>query len=540
MPQREEPFAYNFADDFLGGVNSYFPANKLGQNFMTQAQNAWVNENGILTRRPGITQVGTVSAIPAGTADRILSMEVGGAGDQKKLYMLRKNTSGQAYLESWDGSNWLTSQAAFGATFTNIADMTWARDSGGTEYMYMTSDSSSAGVYRATITNSAVAPTVSAWPSDTNTDPQKGMTTIFLHDQWIFGTGVWLTNREKIYYSSNWPYIEVWDRTQFFVAVGTLQGQRVVTAAPYQERSLFIGMEGSTFLLQLGRESIGLDSSLITVSSDIGAGAFKTTAVEQDLFFFTQERDIRSLTRTLQDRGTGVRSVPISLPITDKMEGIAKDVLILSTMAFHNGRVWVSFPTASNLNTWELWVFDISLQRWFGPMVLKDSSGTQLNVQALAKTASNPGDSSIASGDNKLYFATDDVTGGTSRFQVYELDDTVFQDAGSTNIDMDVITRASDLESPHRTKHFRYGKITYLKVTGTTGSFKLSARVDFGPWHLMGVFFYTSGDEIITQEFDMRRLPRGELLQFRVECSDTNTHPEIERLIVTGHILPLR
>ena len=56
---QEEDFYFNI-DDFLGGVNTLIPPNKGGVNFLVSGQNVIIKESGVVTRRSGISKIGSI------------------------------------------------------------------------------------------------------------------------------------------------------------------------------------------------------------------------------------------------------------------------------------------------------------------------------------------------------------------------------------------------------------------------------------------------------------------------------------------------
>jgi len=201
----------------------------------------------------------------------------------------------------------------------------------------------------------------------------------------------------------------------------------------------------------------------------------------------------------------------------------------LSSLAFYNGNIWFSFKKSDG--TYRLYTFNVSTKRWTGPHILSDSSGNEMEVHSMHVASGDPGTSEVGTRSSHLYFLTLQGT----QAGVYELIESAVVDSGATAIDLDVHTKVHDFGSPHEEKLLRHGEIEYKKVTGTSGTFTVQVRKDWGDWKTVATIDYTKGNTVDRNRFSLNSLGRGRQFQFRIRCTDTNTQPEIIRLVINGY-----
>jgi len=589
---QEEDFHFNI-NDFLGGVNSYIPPNKGGNNFLTKCQNAVVLDNGTITRRPAITRVGTIDtsldggASPFGdgitaVANHATDIAVLGEGESRNIFVVFTAlhtveedgpdfTAKYAicvtnYNDPTSGSDWNYSEVSSadpatldfpvsGLSDTNLGDnietmssSAYVRESTGTEYLYIVAAFTglSAGGYgvdgkswsKWSIPESGDATEWSTIPDSDNTPP-AGARYVLNHGDRIWAAGLVGDNRELLYHSNVVALTgngnEYWDRETDWNPFGTSSGEAIRGIGGYKENMIFVGLEGTIALLAVGTSADKLDWRVIYVSKDIGVGAHRTIVnVSEDLFFMDQAGQVRALTTQLAERGSAVRSGSISLPIKDRTDQ-AYDIF-RSNAAFFDGSYWLSFPVDGG---WELYSYSIELSIWSGPHVIKNSSGAELNVISMVvNSGGEPGSVAVNQRSRALYFLTDDgVEDSGTRYQVYKIDSSSVKDDASTAIDVEVITRAHDFDFPHIDKWLKWVEISYYRVDGATGSFDFWCRTDFGDWVLIAdAVNYTEG----TAEIQWKKFPIGELVgrgrvfQFKITSSDTTTNFQIERIIASG------
>jgi hypothetical protein len=549
-------FTYNFVNDFLGGVNSYFPPNKLGDNFLTQAQNALINENGILTRRYGITKIGTLTY--TGTVNQGQRMIVAGADTRRRIWVIggARGAPGSAgsKLRTWNGSAWQTpaTNDGFSGFFAvDEINMTWLRGSDNTEYIYAVSAGESSS-RRWTIPASGSSPVGEVLAAATSSNPPANARYILnaFGRVWTSGMNV-IATRDLLTWSAVYTTDsaqlgnETWDQVRNWHGFGSVTGENITGMARYRQNMLLIGQVKSLNLFQVGSGSVNLDSQSTVLSGDIGVGSHRSIAnVGEDLLFVDQHGDVRSIQLIVAEAGAFAKQVPLSLPIKDQTSLVTGSTVALSSAAYFEGNYWLSFKQSDG--TYKLYIYNAALRHWTGPMVLKDSAGTQLDIHDITVGVGTPGAADYGiNRTHTLYFLCHDGTTSTTALQVYKYDNTVTQDAGATDISMEVITKAQDFGFPHQDKEYRWAEVTFKNVTGSTGTVDLYARTErrggnvwtgFDDWILLHSFDYTgtTGD-ISWERFSLRALPRSRLLQFKITCDDANTQPEIIRLIVNGH-----
>ncbi|MHA2263670.1 MAG: hypothetical protein ACXAEN_14840 [Candidatus Thorarchaeota archaeon] len=535
----EEAFTVNVADNFLG----------VGNNFMVSAQNAIVNESGVLTRRPGVTRVGTISTGFPTEAYIILSA---GVGTNRKLYIVTAAATSMQ-LKAWDGSNWLsgTPTFAFSGAVPEELSLCWFRENDLTENVLLSVPFFS-NSYAFPIGGVGVAPPGAGLSSVVNTNPPGNIRYTINAFGRIWAAGVNVeADRDILYYTAFYsddneiPGNETWDQDNNWEAFGTVTGESITAISKYKQNMILVGQQKSLSVAAVGTGSQGLDLQSMAISNDIGVGSQKSVQnVGEDIYFMDQYGDLRSLQITLSESGSVVKQLPLSIPIKDQTEGINKSDLFFASGAFYKGNYWFSFKKSDG--TFRLYVYNTALRHWVGPMVLKNSSGLTLQVRAMTVGWGDPGTSDLSNRSRHLYFLTHDgkASPTSASIQVYELDDDAVTDDAATAIDMEVITKANDFGFPHHDKEYRWGEITFKKKTGATGYFKLDARTErregnkysgFGDWIPVGSFDYTDGDDILWERFSLRSLPRSRFIQFRITCSDLLTQPEIISLLISGH-----
>lgn len=548
-PLDKEPLHFEIGD-FLGGLNSFFPANKIGTNFMTRAKNAQVLENGVLTRRFGFQRLGELdTTILSPTTDMPVSaadIRVAGEGASRKIFLciIFENEFGlnREFFYGWNGSSWGNESDTTGLIVAaeDVISSSWVRESDGTEWVYYAigAESSPTNTWaKVPIT----AGQLQSFLPDTNLDPPARARYVINHVDRVWAAGIVGDNREWLFYSALPPLLgvgsggnELWDRQANAVTFNTGSGQGIRGIAPYKENLIFVGMESSCFLLALATGTSVLDSERITVSNDIGVGSHKSIVnVGEDLVFMDQYGDYRALSRLLTEQGSAVRSTPISIPIKDRTEAIEQAELFKTVSAFHHGLMWTSFKTTTG---WELYSYNVQLETWMGPHEILSSVGVVLDVVGMDSSAGTPGASAINNRSTNLYFLTDDRTSSSTRFQVWAIDRNRTNDLDILSpvaIGMEVMTKALDFGAPHEEKLLDKLEVTYKKTAGPTGHLEISARVDFEPqWTHIGDLDYSTGREIDLAEFHLESLGMGRTFQFRFTSEDRSSSPEIIRAVI--------
>jgi hypothetical protein len=531
---RDEEARTFVIDGFQGGLNTEAPPNKVAINQGVSLQNVFVSEYGVATRRPGLTQIGTISNAGNTTSAQVTKMIAAGHAGQRKVYLIytvQRAVGGQIY--GWDGTAW-RGPNAFG-TFHWETDAVWVRESDGTERIYAPSASSIGTTYpwwKIALSATGSIPAAGA-AGDLNTDPPDDCTVALNYADRVFGGGIYDSNRHVLFYSRVYPNLETWDRAKNWISFGGNRGEAITGLGGFRDNMIFVGMENSCHLLNVGTGSV-LDWMITTVSSDIGVGSHRSIAnVGEDLYFMDQHGNVRSLLRTLQEGGSSVRSVPISLPIKDATDTIDPAFQRLSTAAFFNDRYWFSFTTSSTARLH--YTYNIITKAWEGPHVFKDASGNQIYIQEMEVSYVDPGGTGfLGTKAAHLYLAGSTGLAEATAIQVYELDSTVFQDAAAEDIDFEFITAALNFEAPHQEKEIDWVELEMEKVSGTSGSVDLYGRCDFGDWMLIeSAIDYTDILEVEAIRFPIQgKLGRGRTFQFKITCDDTATNPKISRILI--------
>jgi len=541
MAVNEREFVYVVSDNFLGGVNSYAPPNKLQAPFVVDAQNCMVNEVGVLTRRSGLTTLGTLDISSADSAYNIFAA---GEGDQHKVYVaVGVDSTEVLYPFAWDGTSWRTT---IGSTFgKEEVSFTWSTEGSisaadSVEKIVMCGAGSSQWTImsKITIVDSATDPTMGL----STTAPQN-MRYLATAAQrlWAAGskgnTNVRRTNRAIVYWSAAYPNQITWDTETGFMPIFTGRGEQITGLAPFQSNMMFIGMTSSTQLLIIGSGNIAADSQTLTLSNDIGCGSNKTIAhVGEDLLFMDQHGNIRSVSAVQNERQGGIRPLPISAAIKDQTDLIDTQKLHHACAAFHNGKYWFSFLKTDG--TRKLYSWDSTLRSWTGPHTFKNNGGTELKVIAMTVGYGTPGGSELDDRGSHLYFLTDDGSSLGLEFQVFEYDSAVTKDHANAlgAITMSMTTKADDYNFLAQDKQLQWCEVEYGKTTGTTAQFSVEARVDFQEWHMLGKVNYNDPqlEELNFRRFSMRDIAKGRHFQFRIKSAVVDAPPEIFRITVAG------
>lgn len=523
---------FNFViDDFAGGLNSYFPPNKVGINFLTKAQNVLVEEDGVSRRRPGITRV-TGAAMPVAPGTDILDMDVYGRADKRRIHVFIRD-GGNIGLQTNDGATWITAASSFlRNSIGSLSTSTWVRESDGTEYVYFANDAEDEPVIRWTLELGLINPIGIELP-DNNANPPLGAGIILNHVDRLWATAINGDDREKNFFSAAAINLELWDRLKFWIGMNTKTGQTIKSFAPYKEDMVFVGLECSCFLIAAGQASSILDWQVITVSNDIGVGSHKSVAnVGEDIFFMDQFGDIRSLTRLLQDRGASVRNVPISLPIKDITRSINVQDIPLSWGVFFDSKYWITLTTPTDR---KLMAFDVSTQRWFGPMLLKDTGGFTLQIEAMAVSCANLINEPNPQLSPHLYLLGNNQQGLSTDYNVFEFDEAEEVDDNNTIIEFDMVTKSEDFGFPHQDKVLDVLEVTYRPKSGVQCQFDIFGKRDFNEkWTLLGSVDYTGTKEVAIDDFNLKVLGLGRNFQFRITDDTPTAVPEIIRLVIRG------
>lgn len=533
MPERLDVEQRHFlVDTFLGGLNSFFPPHKVPDNSVVKAQNALILENGVVTRRPGLTQLGTNITVFT-NRDRAYFLLAAGYGDQHKVYaILGRSSTQQATASAWDGTSWR--EPAVAAKGIDEVTAAWVSESDA-EYVVVSGGHTltHSNALRILIVDSGVTPS-----SDAATQVPTGTRYLV-----TAGDRLWAGGRQRetststftadiralLYWGEPYPNMNTFNEALTNL-IGTNAGQAITGMAPYRSEFLFVGMESSCYLVDMGNHPNLFDQRITTVSADIGCGSNRTIAnVGEDLFFMDQHGAIRSLNVLLAEQGAAVRRSAVSLPIQDVLGQPDKELMFRSCAAFHKGNYWLSFKQ-SGVAQHKHFTYNVERQVWTGPHIFKEGSGNQLSIMAMGVGAGSPGGADFEERGAHLYFLCDTSLADAAKFQVFELDDSVVKDDGST-IDMEVITKAHDMGFPHQEKVFDWVELTWKKVSGTTGGFTLEARTDFGDWYHVMTIDYTEGKEVNWMKAGLDAVT-GRTIQFRIKCSDLNTQPEIVSLVV--------
>jgi len=550
-------------DNFSGGLNSFSPPNKINNNSLTYSKNAFSVESGSLICRPGIKEVASLdfdNVFPDyfTSIDEILGITVVGEGTTRKIALIFKATDSSAAYQTrasvafYDGISW---EMPTGDNILAMPDTNTIEDRAG--YCWLRTGNTAAEQLWVTFPNDNTIPK-SSWYSFTLPDqgsapvgsdigidvtdgtisddpfhgPMDNCRYVINHVDRLWGCGVRGDNREFLFFSSAVSSIpgasgnEKWDQQQNWAAFNTGSGQGIRGISAFTEDTVFVGLESSCWLMSIGTGSSLLDSVITMVSNSIGVGSHKSiTNVGEDLLFMDQHGDIRSLTQLIQERSTPISSPSISLSIKNRTDDISQDELFKSVGAYHKNVFWLSIKTNSG---WELYTLNTSLRIWSGPHVLKNSSGNTLDVIDIVSTSGAPGITDLNKRSTHLYFATDDGTSTSTRFQIYELDKDATSDNGST-IDLDIQTKAFNFENEIEDKIIDWIEIFYKKQDSASGLVKVEAKSDFCVnWTQVGEFDCTSGTKDIDWvKFSVRHLGRGRFFQFRFTYSDVLTNPEL-------------
>lgn len=533
-------------NDFAGGLNSYFPENRIADNSSAQMQNCLVNEDGVLTRRAGITKIGAES-LTTDEKGSIVDLIVAGTGDKKKAYLLYREveTAEKAgNICSYDGGEEFLDELADASAKIQDGNMCWVRELGElgdadtiTERIYIAGshpDTTSNEVGRVKITAKGGAPALASvfgYSAGNPNFPPLNATAITNVQGRVWLGGITDNLRHIVFYSK-FLTAQTWDRAINAVAFDSPSGQGSTGLAPYRDNMVFVGMEDACFLLAVGTASVQLDWAPIIISNDIGCGSHKTIAnVGEDLFFMDQYGNIRSLSVLAQSSGTSVRNMPISIPIKDHTDAIDPDLMYQANSAYHNSNYWLSFPKTDG--SWNLFNFNTVTRQWSGPHILNNAVGDPLEVRAMTSFSGDLGAHPLTSKGRRLYFATDDNKGTHASLEIYELDSSATKDDGEVDIELDLISKAYDFGAPHQDKVLDWAEVTYEKVAGDTGVFTVSCRADHSSdWVEVAKVDYTRDPAIQEHKFNLKMVGRGRKFQFRIQSTDANTNLRVINFVV--------
>ena len=487
--------------DQSGGLNVKTFQSEITDNEAKELQNFEVSDPGLVKKREGRTQFGSLMA----STNMMAGVDYRSDDDIARFLLWYTDEQ----VHSMDSSGTTALRATFASTTTD-AELVQAFN-----YVYASNGTDSVvrfdtALGTTTLTSASVS------------HPPK------------FTTGAYALNRLIVNDTDNPTYVHFSDTLsqQFDTNSNTFKfaegagDSRVVKLKQFRKFELIVFMNNRIEELVMDGTTPISDWSREVIDTRHGCGAKNTVQeVAGTIYFLDQDNRVRALNNTALDARQGTQALPVSDKIEEQLDLINNLYVDLSCAGVYRDWYLLCVPLNSATVPDTLFAYDVKRRSWSGPW----------NIDSRAFVESD-----IRGDGNELYY------GDANESKVFRMFDATFND-DSGAIDSVLVTKKYDFNKPESDKTFNEFEVAVLG-TGD-GDLKVEARVDFGdyvelpdsplditgtnPTLSVSLPFTLSSEGVIYGKFQLEDLGRGRNIDFRLTHDETSKDCQILQWVVT-------
>lgn len=360
MPTRnieaiDDPPLFDASPGFAGGLNDYVRRSRISEQQYAVGENVMITKAGLAQTRRGTQDLWTQLWTPAEQPlNRWLGMGWFNKSDgQQALIMVASVSNGTAWVMRW--SDGVVGNTYGQPTIPGAPDVNaFVSIVQGLDKVYFSN-----GV-DVPMTWDGTASPLSALGAGATDFPKAKYITWFTNRMIAAGIA---TKPDTVAFSDILdPSNTHWSAANT-IRVGAGDGDEITGIVPWTGTLLLVFKKSSVWVVDVNPLTTVAQFQITRIHSGIGCVAHRSIVqVGTDVWFLSRE-GVRSVRRVLQGAENEV-SLPLSLPVQNRLARINQDAWATSCAAYINNRYILGFPAGSNTMPSEALVFNTELQQW--------------------------------------------------------------------------------------------------------------------------------------------------------------------------------